>query len=169
MFDVLMRYRSPARWALTILIIPHTRQQATTQPILQQKNLPMIVSITVYNTMFNTMSSSSYPNPTYHPWPGLSYVYLTWVYFLFYLGAGYPTHYYPYIISTLLNFVPTECGGTGQWMVMWASGVWFIFSRLRWRCRQQHISAVSVPKLSEYWRRRESARRGRGFQLCAWR
>ena len=46
--------------------------------------------------------------------PGLSYVYLTWVYFLFYLGAGYPTYYYPYIISTLLDFVPTECGGTGQ-------------------------------------------------------
>ena len=44
----------------------------------------------------------------------MSYVYLTWVYFLFYLGAGYPSHYYPYIISTLLNFVPTECGGTGQ-------------------------------------------------------
>lgn len=42
----------------------------------------------------------------------LNYVYLVWVYFLFYLGAGYPAHYYPYIISALLDSVPVECGGT---------------------------------------------------------
>ena len=45
--------------------------------------------------------------------PGLNYVYLVWVYFLFYIGAGYPSYYYPYIIATLLDSVPQECGGTG--------------------------------------------------------
>jgi len=42
----------------------------------------------------------------------LNYVYLVWVYFLFYIGAGYPSYYYPYIIATLLDTVPQECGGT---------------------------------------------------------
>ena len=45
--------------------------------------------------------------------PGLNYIYLVWVYFLFYIGAGYPTSYYPYIIATLVDTVPEECGGTG--------------------------------------------------------
>ena len=63
----------------------------------------------------------------------MSYVYLTWVYFLFYLGAGYPSHYYPYIISTLLNFVPTECGGTGQWSIVCGCILLlFSISRFRW-------------------------------------
>ena len=44
---------------------------------------------------------------------GLNYIYLVWTYFLFYIGAGYPSWYYPYIIATLLDFVPSECGGTG--------------------------------------------------------
>ena len=44
----------------------------------------------------------------------MNYIYLTWVYFLFYLGAGYPSWYYPYIIATLLDYVPTECGGNGK-------------------------------------------------------
>merc|ERR1712037_960477 len=35
------------------------------------------------------------------------------VYFLFYVGAGYPSSYYPYIIATLVDTVPQECGGTG--------------------------------------------------------
>ena len=43
----------------------------------------------------------------------MNYIYLVWTYFLFYLGAGYPTWYYPYIIATLLDLVPSECGGTG--------------------------------------------------------
>ena len=38
---------------------------------------------------------------------------MVWIYFLFYIGAGYPSWYYPYIIATLLDFVPSECGGTG--------------------------------------------------------
>ena len=45
----------------------------------------------------------------------MNYVYLVWVYFLFYIGAGYPSYYYPYIIATLLDSVPQECGGTGTW------------------------------------------------------
>ena len=45
---------------------------------------------------------------------GLNYTYIVWVYFLFYLGAGYPSWYYPYIIQTLLNYIPSECGGTGE-------------------------------------------------------
>ena len=45
---------------------------------------------------------------------GLNYTYLIWVYFLYYIGAGYPSWYYPYIISTLLNYIPSECGGTGR-------------------------------------------------------
>ena len=28
-------------------------------------------------------------------------------------GAGYPSSYYPYIIATLVDTVPQECGGTG--------------------------------------------------------
>ena len=44
----------------------------------------------------------------------MTYIYLVWVYFLFYIGAGYPTYYYPYIISTLLDSVPQQCGGTGD-------------------------------------------------------
>ena len=36
-----------------------------------------------------------------------------WIYFLYYIGAGYPSWYYPYIIATLLDSVPEECGGTG--------------------------------------------------------
>ena len=44
---------------------------------------------------------------------GLNYTYLIWVYFLYYVGAGYPSWYYPYIIATLLDLVPTECGGSG--------------------------------------------------------
>merc|ERR1711971_878904 len=43
----------------------------------------------------------------------LNYIYLVWVYFLFYVGAGYPSSYYPYIIATLVDTVPQECGGTG--------------------------------------------------------
>ena len=43
----------------------------------------------------------------------MNYIYLVWTYFLFYLGAGYPAWYYPYIIATLLDLVPSECGGTG--------------------------------------------------------
>ena len=43
----------------------------------------------------------------------MNYIYLVWTYFLFYIGAGYPSWYYPYIIATLLDYVPSECGGTG--------------------------------------------------------
>lgn len=43
----------------------------------------------------------------------LNYIYLVWVYFLFYVGAGYPSSYYPYIIATLVDTVPQQCGGTG--------------------------------------------------------
>merc|ERR1712130_682919 len=43
----------------------------------------------------------------------LNYIYLVWVYFLFYVGAGYPSSYYPYIIATLVDTVPQECGDTG--------------------------------------------------------
>ena len=28
-------------------------------------------------------------------------------------GAGYPSSYYPYIIATLVDTVPQQCGGTG--------------------------------------------------------
>ena len=44
---------------------------------------------------------------------GFQYVYLVWVYFLYYVGAGYPSYYYPYILSLLLQYVPESCGGTG--------------------------------------------------------
>ena len=32
-------------------------------------------------------------------------------------GAGYPSSYYPYIIATLVDTVPQECGGTGGQVV----------------------------------------------------
>lgn len=68
----------------------------------------------------STGSSFTYTTPfgDYPPQSGvdgsecLNYVYLVWVYFLFYIGAGYPSYYYPYIIATLLDSVPQECGGT---------------------------------------------------------
>ena len=87
---------------------------------------PMIVSI-MQNIILNTVAVGHHPvavNVRLATIPivgriqiislGMNYVYLTWVYFLVYLGAGYPTWYYPYIIATLLDFVPTECGGTGK-------------------------------------------------------
>jgi len=43
----------------------------------------------------------------------LQYVYLVWVYFLYYVGAGYESYYYPYILNILLDYVPASCGGTG--------------------------------------------------------
>jgi hypothetical protein len=44
---------------------------------------------------------------------GFQYVYLVWVYFLYYVGLGYPSFYYPYILSLLLQYIPDSCGGTG--------------------------------------------------------
>ena len=34
------------------------------------------------------------------------------------LGAGYPSSYYPYIIATLVDTVPQECGGTGGQVIL---------------------------------------------------
>jgi len=73
-----------------------------------------------YYTSYSTYPT--YPSTyytTYYPTAGgsssecLNYTYLIWVYFLYYVGAGYPSWYYPYIIATLLDLVPTECGGSG--------------------------------------------------------
>jgi len=67
-----------------------------------------------YSSSFSPTYSSSTTN--FPPADGsecLNYIYLVWVYFLFYIGAGYPASYYPYIIATLVDTVPQECGGTG--------------------------------------------------------
>jgi len=33
-------------------------------------------------------------------------------------GAGYPSSYYPYIIATLVDTVPQQCGGTGGQVIL---------------------------------------------------
>ena len=93
--------------------LTHRVTPRATPPTPPTPRIPTQQTTTLTTQMVQNVSILLYSTPVVLTTLGLNYVYLVWVYFLFYIGAGYPSYYYPYIIATLLDTVPQECGGTG--------------------------------------------------------